>query len=37
MIKMVAEINNQKEALAPPSTYAEQSFLKPALAEIGKK
>jgi ABC-type nitrate/sulfonate/bicarbonate transport system substrate-binding protein len=37
MIKIVAEINNQKEPLAPPSKYTDQSYLKQALAELGKK
>ena len=34
MIKIVAEINNQKEPLAPPAKYIDQSYLKQALAEI---
>jgi len=37
MIKIVAEINNQKEPLAPPAKYIDQSYLKQALAEIGRK
>ena len=37
MIKIVAEINNQKEPLAPPAKYVDQSYLRQALAEIGKK
>lgn len=37
MIKIVAEINNQKEPLAQPSKYHDPSYLKQALAEIGKK
>jgi hypothetical protein len=37
MIKIVAEINNQKEPLAPPAKYIDQSYLKQALAELGKK
>lgn len=36
MIKIVAEINNQKEPLAPPAKYIDQSYLKQALAEIKK-
>jgi ABC-type nitrate/sulfonate/bicarbonate transport system substrate-binding protein len=37
MIKIVAEINNQKEPLAPPAKYIDQSYLKQALAELAKK
>ena len=37
IIKIVAEINNQKEPLAQPSKYHDPSYLKQALAEIGKK
>jgi ABC-type nitrate/sulfonate/bicarbonate transport system substrate-binding protein len=37
MIKIVAEINNQKEPLAQPSKYYDPSYLKQALAEIGRK
>jgi NitT/TauT family transport system substrate-binding protein len=37
MIKIVAEINNQKEPLATPAKYIDQSYLKQALAEIGRK
>ncbi len=37
MIKIVAEINNQKEPLAQPSKYHDPSYLKQALAEIGRK
>jgi len=36
MIKIVAEINNQKEPLAPAAKYIDQSYLKQALAEIKK-
>ena len=36
MIKIVAEINNQKEPLSLPSKYIDQSYLKQALAELGK-
>lgn len=36
MIKIVAEINNQKEPLAPPAKYIDQSYLKQALSEIKK-
>jgi len=37
MIKIVAEINNQKEPLAQPSKYHDPSYLKQALAELSKK
>ena len=37
MIKIVAEIAGQKEPLAQPAKYIDQSYLKQALAEIGKK
>jgi len=37
MIKIVAEINNQKEPLTAPAKYIDQSYLKQALGEIGKK
>jgi len=37
MIRIVAEINNQKEPLAQPAKYIDQSYLKQALAEIGRK
>jgi hypothetical protein len=34
MIKIVAEINNQKEPFPSPSKYIDQSYLKQALGEI---
>jgi ABC-type nitrate/sulfonate/bicarbonate transport system substrate-binding protein len=37
MIKIVAEINNQKEPLAAPAKYVDQSYLKQALGELNKK
>ena len=37
MIKIVAEINGQKEPLAQPAKYIDQSYLKQALAELAKK
>ena len=37
MIKIVAEINGQKEPLAQPAKYIDQSYLKQALAELVKK
>jgi ABC-type nitrate/sulfonate/bicarbonate transport system substrate-binding protein len=37
MIKIVAEINNQKEPLAPPAKYIDQSDLKQALGELAKR
>ena len=37
MIKIVAEINGQKEPLAQPAKYIDQSYLKQALAEWAKK
>ena len=36
MIKIVAEINNQKEPLPQPAKYVDQSYLKQALSEIKK-
>jgi ABC-type nitrate/sulfonate/bicarbonate transport system substrate-binding protein len=36
MIKIVAEINNQKEPLPAPAKYIDQSYLKQALSEIKK-
>lgn len=37
MIRIVAEQNNQKEPLPQPAKYIDQSYLKQALSEIGKK
>ena len=37
MIKIVSEINNQKEHLAAPAKYVDQSYLKQALGELNKK
>jgi NitT/TauT family transport system substrate-binding protein len=37
MIKIVAEINNQKEPPPAPAKYVDQSYLKQALAELGKR
>ncbi len=37
MIKIVADINNQKEPLAQPSKYHDPSYLKQALAELSRK
>ena len=37
MIKIVAEINNQREPLPLPAKYVDQSYLKQALAELAKK
>jgi len=37
MIKIVAEISGQKEPLPAPAKYIDQSYLKQALAEIGRK
>lgn len=37
MIKIVAEINNQKEPLAAPAKYIDQSYLRQALSELGRK
>jgi len=37
MIKIVAEINGQKEPLPPPEKYIDQSYLKQALGELAKK
>ena len=37
MIKIVAEINGQKDALAAPAKYLDQSYLKQALAELNRK
>src|SRR3972149_5758132 len=37
LLNIGAEINNQKEPLAQPSKYHDPSYLKQALAEIGKK
>jgi ABC-type nitrate/sulfonate/bicarbonate transport system substrate-binding protein len=37
MIKIVAEINNQKEPLPSPSKYIDESYLKQALAELNKR
>ena len=37
MIKIVAEINGQKEPLAQPAKYIDQSYLKQALGELAKK
>jgi ABC-type nitrate/sulfonate/bicarbonate transport system substrate-binding protein len=37
MIKIVAEINNQKEPLASPAKYVDQSYLKQALGELAKR
>jgi len=37
MIKIVAEINNQKEPLPTPAKYVDQSYLQQALAELGKR
>jgi len=34
MIKIVGEINNQKEPLAPPAKYIDQSYLRQALSEL---
>jgi ABC-type nitrate/sulfonate/bicarbonate transport system substrate-binding protein len=37
MIKIVAEINGQKEPLAQPGKYIDQSYLKQALGELAKR
>ncbi len=37
MIKIVAEIAGQKEPLAQPAKYIDQSYLKQAFAELAKK
>ena len=37
MIKIVAEINGQKEPLAQPAKYVDQSYIKQALAELAKR
>jgi len=37
MIKIVAEINGQKEPLPAPAKYIDQSYLKQALGELAKK
>ena len=37
MIKIVAEIGGQKEPLAQPAKYIDQSYLKQAFAELSKK
>lgn len=37
MIKIVAEINGQKEPLPQPEKYIDQSYLKQALGELAKK
>jgi len=37
MIKIVAEINGQKEPLAQPSKYVDQSYIKQALADLAKR
>jgi ABC-type nitrate/sulfonate/bicarbonate transport system substrate-binding protein len=37
MIKIVAEINGQKEPLAQPAKYVDQSYIKQALGELAKR